>query len=64
VLLPQLPGIAAGCLLAFVLSLDDFLIACFTAGMEPLPLPMEIFSRIRTGVSPDINAFSVILILG
>ncbi|MGJ5675039.1 MAG: ABC transporter permease [Nostochopsis sp.] len=64
VLLPQLmPGIIAGCLLAFVLSLDDFLIATFTAGSGSNTLPMEIFSRIRTGVKPDINALSVILIL-
>jgi spermidine/putrescine transport system permease protein len=64
VLLPQLmPGIVAGCLLAFVLSLDDFLIASFTAGSGSNTLPMEIFSRIRTGVKPDINALSVILIL-
>jgi spermidine/putrescine transport system permease protein len=65
VLLPQLmPGIIAGCLLAFVLSLDDFLIASFTAGSGFNTLPMEIFSRIRTGVKPDINALSVILMLG
>jgi spermidine/putrescine transport system permease protein len=64
VLLPQLmPGIIAGCLLAFVLSLDDFLIASFTAGSGSGTLPMEIFSRIRTGVKPDINALSIILIL-
>ncbi len=64
VLLPQLmPGIIAGCLLAFVLSLDDFLIASFTAGSGINTLPMEIFGRIRTGVKPDINALSVILIL-
>ncbi|BAY65037.1 binding-protein-dependent transport systems inner membrane component [Calothrix brevissima NIES-22] len=64
VLLPQLmPGIIAGCLLAFVLSVDDFLIASFTAGSGYNTLPMEIFSRIRTGVKPDINALSVILIL-
>lgn len=64
VLLPQLmPGIIAGCLLAFVLSLDDFLIATFTAGSGSNTLPMEIFSRIRTGVKPDINALSVILIV-
>jgi spermidine/putrescine transport system permease protein len=64
VLLPQLmPGIIAGCLLAFVLSLDDFLIASFTAGSGYNTLPMEIFSRIRTGVKPDINALSVILII-
>lgn len=65
VLLPQLiPGIVSGCLLAFVLSLDDFLIASFTAGSGATTLPMEIFSRIRTGVKPDINALSVMLILG
>ncbi|MBD2663934.1 ABC transporter permease [Richelia sinica FACHB-800] len=63
VLLPQLmPGIISGCLLAFVLSLDDFLIASFTAGSGASTLPMEIFSRIRTGVKPDINALSVMLI--
>ncbi|MBD2041774.1 ABC transporter permease [Microcoleus sp. FACHB-672] len=65
VLLPQLmPGIISGCLLAFVLSMDDFLIASFTSGTGATTLPMEIFSRIRTGVKPDINALSVILILG
>ncbi|WP_235526400.1 ABC transporter permease [Nostoc piscinale] len=63
VLVPQLmPGIIAGCLLAFVLSLDDFLIASFTAGSGYNTLPMEIFSRIRTGVKPDINALSMLLI--
>jgi spermidine/putrescine transport system permease protein len=64
VLLPELmPAILSGCLLAFVLSLDDFLIASFTAGGGASTLPMEIFSRIRTGVKPDINALSVVLIL-
>lgn len=63
VILPQLmPGIISGCLLAFVLSLDDFLISSFTAGSGTNTLPMEIFSRIRTGVKPDINALSVMLI--
>lgn len=63
VLLPQLmPGIVSGCLIAFVLSMDDLLIASFTAGAGATTLPMEIFSRIRTGVKPDINALSVILI--
>lgn len=63
VLLPELaPAILAGCLLAFVLSMDDFLIASFTAGTGSTTLPMEIFSRIRTGVKPDINALSVLLI--
>jgi len=64
VLLPELmPAIIAGCLLSFVLSMDDFLIASFTAGTGSTTLPMEIFSRIRTGVKPDINALSVMLIL-
>uniref|UniRef100_A0A832H2Q7 ABC transporter permease n=1 Tax=Oscillatoriales cyanobacterium SpSt-402 TaxID=2282168 RepID=A0A832H2Q7_9CYAN len=64
VLLPELmPAILSGCLLAFVLSLDDFLIASFTAGGGANTLPMEIFSRIRTGVKPDINALSVVLIV-
>nr|WP_315871097.1 ABC transporter permease [Trichocoleus desertorum] len=64
VLLPELmPAIVSGCLLAFVLSMDDFLIASFTAGGGVTTLPMEIFSRIRTGVKPDINALSVVLIL-
>ncbi|NEO30656.1 MAG: ABC transporter permease [Symploca sp. SIO3C6] len=64
ILLPELmPAIIAGCLLSFVLSLDDFLIASFTAGTGATTLPMEIFSRIRTGVKPDINALSVVVIL-
>lgn len=65
VLIPQLlPGIVSGCLLAFVLSMDDLLISSFTAGGGANPLPIEIFSRVRTGIKPDINALSVILILG
>ncbi len=64
ILLPELmPAIISGCMLAFVLSLDDFLIASFTAGTGSSTLPMEIFSRIRTGVKPDINALSVVLML-
>jgi spermidine/putrescine transport system permease protein len=63
VLLPQLmPGIISGSLLAFVLSLDDFIIASFTSGSGINTLPIEIFSRIRSGVKPDINALSVMLI--
>jgi spermidine/putrescine transport system permease protein len=64
VLLPELmPAIIGGCLISFVLSMDDFLIASFTAGTGATTLPMEIFSRIRTGVKPDVNALSVLLIL-
>ncbi len=64
VLLPQLmPGIISGCLLAFVCSMDDFLIASFTAGGGINTLPMEIFSRIRVNVTPDLNALSVVLLV-
>jgi spermidine/putrescine transport system permease protein len=64
VLLPQLfPAIVSGCLLAFVCSMDDFLIASFTAGGGINTLPMEIYSRIRTNLTPDLNALSVVLIL-
>lgn len=64
VVLPQLmPAIVSGCLLAFVLSMDDFLIASFTAGGGVTTLPMEIFSRIRTSVRPDMNALSVVLMV-
>jgi spermidine/putrescine transport system permease protein len=64
VLLPELmPAIVSGCLLAFVLSIDDLLISSFTAGGGANPLPLEIFSRIRNGVKPDMNALSVLLIL-
>ncbi|KAM3090385.1 ABC transporter permease [Phormidesmis sp. 146-35] len=64
VLLPELmPAIISGCLLAFVLSMDDFLISSFTAGGGATTLPMEIFSRIRTRVRPDINALSVFLMV-
>lgn len=64
VLLPQLyPAIISGCLLAFVCSMDDFLIASFTAGGGINTLPMEIYSRIRTNLTPDLNALSVVLIV-
>jgi len=65
VLLPELmPAIISGCLLSFVLSMDDLLISSFTAGGGVNTLPMEIFSRVRTGVKPDVNALSAVLILG
>lgn len=65
VLLPQLlPGILSGCLLAFILSMDDFVIAYFTAGVGSTTLPIAIFSSLRNGgVTPELNALSVILII-
>ncbi|MEM6762736.1 MAG: ABC transporter permease subunit [Pseudomonadota bacterium] len=56
------PAVAAGWLLAFTLSLDDLVIASFTSGPGSTTLPMRIFSSVRLGVSPEINAASTILI--
>jgi spermidine/putrescine transport system permease protein len=64
VTLPLLwPGVAAGCLLAFVLSLDDFIITQFTAGVGSTTLPLRIFSMVKFGVSPEINALSTLMII-
>jgi putrescine transport system permease protein len=56
------PAVAAGWLLAFTLSLDDLVIASFTAGPAATTLPIKIFSSVRLGVSPEINAMSTIII--
>jgi spermidine/putrescine transport system permease protein len=64
VLLPELwPAILSGCLLAFALSMDDVVIASFTAGGGTMTLPMEILSRLRRSVKPDLNALSVVLMI-
>jgi spermidine/putrescine transport system permease protein len=64
VTLPLLaPGIIAGCLLAFVLSLDDFVVTQFTAGVGATTLPLRIYSLVKFGVSPEINALSTLMIL-
>ena len=52
----------SGWLLAFTLSLDDLVIASFTAGPSATTLPIKIFSAVRLGVSPEINALSTIMI--
>ncbi|WP_306006312.1 ABC transporter permease [Aquicoccus porphyridii] len=57
------PAVISGWLLAFTLSLDDLVIASFTAGPSATTLPIKIFSSIRLGVSPEINALSTILIV-
>ncbi|MCC6914867.1 MAG: putrescine ABC transporter permease PotI, partial [Rhodospirillaceae bacterium] len=50
-------------LLAFVLSLDDLVIASFVSGPQSTTLPMVVFSSVRLGVSPKINALATILIV-
>jgi putrescine transport system permease protein len=57
------PALAAGWLLAFTLSLDDLVIASFTSGPSSTTLPMVIFSSVRLGVSPQINALATLLLL-
>jgi putrescine transport system permease protein len=57
-----MPSIIAGFLLAFTLSLDDLVIASFTSGPGATTLPMRIYSQVRLGVTPEINAASTILI--
>jgi putrescine transport system permease protein len=57
-----LPAIVAGWLLAFTLSLDDLVLASFATGPGATTLPMRIYSAVRLGVSPEINAISTILI--
>ncbi|WP_349359467.1 ABC transporter permease [Stappia sp.] len=57
-----LPGVIAGWMLAFTLSLDDLVIASFTTGPEATTLPMKIYSQVRLGVTPEINAVCTILV--
>lgn len=57
-----MPAVVAGWLLAFTLSLDDLVIASFTSGPGATTLPMKIYSQVRLGVTPEINAISTILI--
>jgi putrescine transport system permease protein len=56
------PAVAAGWMLAFVLSLDDLVIASFTTGPGSTTLPIRIYSEVRMGVKPEINAVSTIMI--
>ncbi len=57
------PGLIAGALLAFTLSLDDFVITFFTAGPETVTFPVKIYSMVKTGVKYEVNAASTVLII-
>lgn len=57
-----LPGIVAGAMLAFTLSLDDFVISFFTAGPDSVTLPLFIFAAVRRGVTPQIHALSTLVV--
>jgi spermidine/putrescine transport system permease protein len=57
------PGILAGALLAFTFSLDDFVVSFFTTGAGATTLPILIYSSVKRGVTPDINALSTVMVM-
>jgi putrescine transport system permease protein len=57
------PALVSGWLLAFTMSLDDLVIASFVSGPGSSTLPMVVFSKVRLGVSPEINALASIIVL-
>jgi spermidine/putrescine transport system permease protein len=64
VLLPHMkPSLIAGALLAFTLSLDDFVITFFTSGPNTVTFPVQVYSMVRFSVTPEVNAASTILIV-
>ena len=56
-----MPGVIAGALMAFTLSIDDFVITFFTAGANASTLPLQIYSMIKIAVTPEVNAVSTLL---
>ena len=58
-----MPGVIAGALMAFTLSIDDFVITFFTAGVGVKTLPLEIYSMIKVAVTPEVNAVSTLLMV-
>jgi spermidine/putrescine transport system permease protein len=64
ILLPHLqPGLIAGALLAFTLSLDDFVITFFTSGPDTVTFPIKVYAMVRFSVTPEVNAASTLLIV-
>ena len=57
------PGLVAGALLAFTLSLDDFVITFFTSGPETVTFPVKVYSMVRFSVTPEVNAASTVLVV-
>jgi len=58
-----MPGVVAGALMAFTLSIDDFVITFFTAGVGSTTLPLQIYTMVKVSVTPEINAVSTLLML-
>lgn len=59
----MMPGIASGAMLAFIVSLDDFVITFFVAGPGATTLPVYIFGMVRMGITPEVNALAALLLL-
>jgi putrescine transport system permease protein len=57
------PSLAAGGMMSFALSLDDLVLASFVSGPGSTTLPMEVFSAVRLGVKPEINAIASLILL-
>jgi spermidine/putrescine transport system permease protein len=57
------PGIMSGAMLALTLSLDDVIVSFFTTGVNSVTLPIYIFNKVKTGVTPDVNALSTVIVL-
>ncbi len=58
-----MPGVIAGALMSFTLSIDDFVITFFTAGASASTLPLQIYSMVKVAVTPEVNAISTLLLL-
>ena len=58
-----MPGVIAGALMAFTLSIDDFVITFFTAGAGEMTLPLKIYTMVKITVTPEVNAVSTLLML-
>lgn len=59
-----LPGVAASALLVFTLSIDDYVVTSFVAGVGATTLPLHIYSMLKVGVTPEVNAVSTLLLAG
>lgn len=58
------PGVLGGGLLAFTLSLDEFVITFFTTGPGATTLPIQVWSMVKRGVTPEINALATLMLVG
>jgi spermidine/putrescine transport system permease protein len=59
-----MPGIVAGALLVFTISIDDYIVTSFVAGVGATTLPLQIYSMVKVGVTPQVNAVSTLLLVG